>query len=82
MPGVHRLVLAVELDPNGSDLRHVARCSCGWASEPAATAVLAEAAGEQHATMKDPGRLLRGLLRVAPVNGRRRAQSSRGSGIA
>jgi len=31
--------------------RYWVRCSCGWTSEPSLTAVLAEAAGEQHRTL-------------------------------
>ena len=52
MLGMHRFALTGELEPNGSGLRHVARCSCGWTSEPGASPVMAEAAAEQHVTLQ------------------------------
>lgn len=39
----------MEVDANGA--RYWVRCSCGWSSEGCMTAVLAEAAGEQHRTL-------------------------------
>jgi hypothetical protein len=39
----------MQVDAEGA--RYWVRCSCGWTSEPSLTAVLAEAAGEQHRTL-------------------------------
>ena len=39
----------MEVDAEGA--RYWVRCSCGWTSTPSLTAVLAEAAGEQHRTL-------------------------------
>jgi hypothetical protein len=39
----------MQVDSDGA--RYLVRCSCGWSSEPSLTAVLAEAAGEQHRTL-------------------------------
>ena len=39
----------MQVDADGA--RYWVCCSCGWASEPSLTAVLAEAAGEQHRTL-------------------------------
>jgi hypothetical protein len=39
----------MQVDADGA--RYWVRCSCGWTSEPSLTAVLAEAAGEQHRTL-------------------------------
>jgi len=39
----------MQVDAEGA--RYSVRCSCGWSSEPSMTAVLAEAAGEQHRTL-------------------------------
>lgn len=39
----------MQVDADGA--RYWVRCSCGWTSDPCLTAVLAEAAGEQHHTL-------------------------------
>jgi len=39
----------MQVDADGA--RYSVRCSCGWSCEPSMTAVLAEAAGEQHRTL-------------------------------
>ena len=39
----------MQVDAEGA--RYWVCCSCGWTSEPSLTAVLAEAAGEQHRTL-------------------------------
>lgn len=38
------------------DVSHLARCSCGWLGDLCATAVLAQAAGEQHLTLEAASR--------------------------
>ena len=39
------------MEVNAEGAHYWVRCSCGWTSEPSVTAVLAEAAGEQHCTL-------------------------------
>lgn len=47
----------MQVDADGA--RYWVRCSCGWTSEPSLTAVLAEAAGEQHRTLVNARRSAR-----------------------
>jgi hypothetical protein len=44
----------MQVDAEGA--RYWVRCSCGWSSDPSLTAVLAEAAGEQHRTLSETRR--------------------------
>ncbi len=47
----HRVDAGARMEVDAGGARYWVRCSCGWTSEPALTAVLAEAAGEQHRTL-------------------------------
>ena len=47
----HRVDSGARMQVDAEGARYWVRCSCGWTSEPSLTAVLAEAAGEQHRTL-------------------------------
>ena len=47
----HRVDAGARMQVDAEGARYWVRCSCGWTSEPSLTAVLAEAAGEQHRTL-------------------------------
>ncbi|MDQ4069337.1 MAG: hypothetical protein M3203_07690 [Actinomycetota bacterium] len=47
----HRVDAGARMEFGADGARYWVRCSCGWSSDPALTAVLAEAAGEQHRTL-------------------------------
>ena len=47
----HRVDAGARMQVDAEGARYWVRCSCGWTSEPSMTAVLAEAAGEQHRTL-------------------------------
>ena len=47
----HRVDTGARMQVDADGARYWVRCSCGWTSEPSFTAVLAEAAGEQHRTL-------------------------------
>ena len=47
----HRVDSGARMQVDADGARYWVRCSCGWTSEPSLTAVLAEAAGEQHRTL-------------------------------
>jgi hypothetical protein len=47
----HRMDAGARMQVDADGARYWVRCSCGWTSEPSLTAVLAEAAGEQHRTL-------------------------------
>ncbi len=47
----HRVDTGARMQVDAEGARYWVRCSCGWTSEPSHTAVLAEAAGEQHRTL-------------------------------
>jgi hypothetical protein len=47
----HRVDAGARMQVDLDGARYWVRCSCGWSSEPSLTAVLAEAAGEQHRTL-------------------------------
>jgi hypothetical protein len=47
----HRVDPGARMQVDADGARYWVRCSCGWSSEPSFTAVLAEAAGEQHRTL-------------------------------
>jgi len=47
----HRVDAGARMQVDADGARYWVRCSCGWTSEPSLTAVLAEAAGEQHRTL-------------------------------
>ena len=47
----HRVDTGARMEFDAEGARYWVRCSCGWTSEAAHTAVLAEAAGEQHRTL-------------------------------
>ncbi|HEX3425814.1 MAG TPA: hypothetical protein VHT30_06760 [Acidimicrobiales bacterium] len=47
----HRVDAGARMQVDVDGARYWIRCSCGWTSEPSVTAVLAEAAGEQHRTL-------------------------------
>jgi hypothetical protein len=47
----HRVDTGARMQVDSDGARYLVRCSCGWSSEPSLTAVLAEAAGEQHRTL-------------------------------
>jgi hypothetical protein len=46
--GTHRIRGGTGFSDNGIRRGYWVRCSCGWESDLCATAVLAEAGGEQH----------------------------------
>jgi hypothetical protein len=50
---VHKVDAGPRMQVDAEGTRYSVRCSCGWSSEPSLTAVLAEAAGEQHRTLVD-----------------------------
>ncbi len=47
----HRVDTGARMQVDAEGARYWVCCSCGWTSEPSLTAVLAEAAGEQHRTL-------------------------------
>jgi hypothetical protein len=47
----HRVDAGARMQVDAEGARYWVRCSCGWTSDPSFTAVLAEAAGEQHRTL-------------------------------
>ena len=47
----HRVDSGARMQVDAEGARYWVQCSCGWTSEPSLTAVLAEAAGEQHRTL-------------------------------
>ena len=47
----HRVDSGARMQVDAEGARYWVRCSCGWTSNPSLTAVLAEAAGEQHRTL-------------------------------
>ncbi|HEX3394885.1 MAG TPA: hypothetical protein VHS52_10180 [Acidimicrobiales bacterium] len=47
----HRVDAGARMEVDVDGARYWVRCSCGWSSAPSLTAVLAEAAGEQHRTL-------------------------------
>ena len=52
----HRVDTGARMQVDAEGARYSVRCSCGWMSEPSLTAVLAEAAGEQHHTLSETRR--------------------------
>ncbi|MGI8983945.1 MAG: hypothetical protein ACR2HM_05360 [Acidimicrobiales bacterium] len=55
----HRVDAGARMQVDADGARYWVRCSCGWTSGPSVTAVLAEAAGEQHRTLTDTRRQAR-----------------------
>jgi len=47
----HKVDAGPRMQVDAQGTRYWVECSCGWTSEPSVTAVLAEAAGEQHRTL-------------------------------